>query len=82
MPERTQPTPYSHKDGDAEPTHGAAGRPEPGSGHDDSKLETVGNGPSTRKVDGIPGAHGNVETVGGAITQATAEGKASEQSGL
>jgi hypothetical protein len=82
MPDHDHQTPYSHKDGDAEPTPGAAGHPEPGSGHDDSKLETVEDGPPTRRVDGIPGAHGEGRTVGGAIDQATAEGAASEHGGL
>ncbi len=36
---------------------GAAGHPEPGSGHDDSKTETVDEGPPVEKVDGVPGAH-------------------------
>ena len=59
-------------------TPGAAGHPEPGSQHDDSKLETVEEGPDTPLVDGQPGAFGDVETVGGADTQANIEGKATE----
>ena len=41
-----------------ERTPGAAGHPEPGSGHDDSKTETVADGPPRRIVDGEPGAFG------------------------
>lgn len=59
-------------------TPGAAGHPEPGSQHDDSKLETVEEGPDTPIVDGQPGAFGDVETVGGAATQSNIEGKATE----
>ena len=44
-----------------EETPGAAGHPEPGSGHDDSKTTTVEDGPAIEKVDGIPGASGEVE---------------------
>jgi hypothetical protein len=36
---------------------GASGHPEPGSGHDDGKTETVADGPPIEKVDGVPGAH-------------------------
>ncbi len=41
-------------------TPGAAGHPEPGSGHDDSKTVTVEDGPPIRKTDGEPGAFGNL----------------------
>jgi hypothetical protein len=41
-----------------ERTPGAAGHPEPGSGHDDSKTVTVEDGPPRRFVDGVPGADG------------------------
>jgi hypothetical protein len=41
-------------------TPGAAGYPEPGSGHDDSVTTTVDEGPPVQKVDGEPGAHGDV----------------------
>lgn len=63
------------------PTPGAAGHPEPGSQHDDSKLETVEDGPDTPIVDGQPGAFGDVETVGGAATQTNVEGKAIDAEG-
>jgi monovalent cation:H+ antiporter-2, CPA2 family len=53
--ERAEPT------GAEQETPGSAGYPEPGSGHDDSETITVEDGPSTEKVDGIPGAHGDVE---------------------
>jgi len=43
----------------AESTPGAAGHPEPGSGHDDSKTETVAEGPPRRIVHGEPGAFGD-----------------------
>jgi hypothetical protein len=62
-------------------TPGAAGHPEPGSQHDDSKLETVAEGPDVPIVDGQPGAFGDVETVGGAATQTSMEGKATEVGG-
>ena len=76
MPDPHAATPWSRKDGDAEPTPGAAGHPEPGSGHDDARTETVEQGPPTRKVDGVPGAHGNVRTAGGVLTQSEEEGRA------
>jgi len=44
-----------------EETPGAAGHPEPGSGHDYSKTPTVEEGPPVRKTDGVPGASGGVE---------------------
>jgi len=69
-------TPWSSKDGDAAPTPGAAGHPEPGSGHDDTKTETVAEGPLVRKVDGVPGADGAARTAGGVLTQAEEEGRA------
>ncbi|HEY8448768.1 MAG TPA: hypothetical protein VIL01_16825 [Thermomicrobiales bacterium] len=40
------------------PIPGAAGHPEPGSGHDDSKHVTTREGPPTEKVEGVPGATG------------------------
>ena len=67
----------SHKD-DRARTPGAAGHPEPGSGHDDSKTETVADGPPLDPVDGVPGAHGNVETRGGAVGETEADGPAVE----
>jgi hypothetical protein len=42
-------------------TPGAAGHPEPGSGHDDSKTTTVQDGPPIKKTEGEPGASGDVE---------------------
>ena len=57
---------------------GSSGHPEPGSGHDDSKTETVDQGPDVPIVDGVPGAHGDVETEGGATTATESEGKAVE----
>ena len=57
-------------------TPGAAGHPEPGSHHDDSKLETVDEGPDVPIVDGVPGAHGDADTVGGAVSETVMEGKA------
>jgi hypothetical protein len=57
---------------------GASGHPEPGSGHDDSKTETVDQGPDVPAVDGIPGAHGEVETRGTATTEASEAGPAVE----
>lgn len=59
-------------------TPGAAGHPEPGSGHDDAKLETVDDGPDVPIVDGVPGAHGQPDTVGGAVGETLMEGKAAE----
>jgi hypothetical protein len=59
-------------------TPGAAGYPEPGSQHDDSKTETVAEGPDVPIVDGVPGASGDVETVGGAVDDTVMEGKAAE----
>lgn len=56
---------------------GGSGHPEPGSGHDDSKTETVRQGPDVAPIDGVPGAHGEVETVGGAVGEAES-GKATE----
>jgi hypothetical protein len=57
---------------------GGSGHPEPGSGHDDSKTETVAKGPDIEAVDGVPGAHGEVETRGGAVGETTEAGKAAE----
>jgi len=67
----------SHKD-EGGRTPGAAGRPEPGSGHDDSKTETVAEGPPVEPVDGVPGAHGEVETRGGAVNESSQAGPAAE----
>jgi len=42
---------------------GAAGHPEPGSGHDDAVTTTVDEGPTERKTDAVAGAFGDeVET--------------------
>ena len=57
-------------------TPGAAGHPEPGSQHDDGKTETVAEGPAVAPVDGVPGAHGEVETAGGPLTETEEEGTA------
>jgi hypothetical protein len=46
-----------------EETPGAAGHPEPGSGHDDSETTTIAEGPPTKRVDGVPGASGHTEGV-------------------
>jgi hypothetical protein len=44
-------------------TPGAAGHPEPGSGHDDAVTTTVAEGPAQRKTDAVGGAFGDeVET--------------------
>lgn len=57
---------------------GSSGHPEPGSGHDDSKTETVAEGPDVPEVDGVPGAHGDVEVRGVAANESTTDGKAVE----
>jgi large subunit ribosomal protein L9 len=59
-------------------TPGAAGHPEPGSAHDDSKTETVEEGPAHEWVDegGVPGAHGFIDNEGGAATLTEESGKA------
>ena len=44
-------------------TPGAAGHPEPGSGHDDAETTTIADGPPVRRVDGVPGASGHAEGV-------------------
>jgi large subunit ribosomal protein L9 len=61
-------------------TPGAAGHPEPGSTHDDSKTETVEEGPAHEWVDegGVPGAHGFIDNEGGAATLTEESGKAAE----
>jgi large subunit ribosomal protein L9 len=61
-------------------TPGAAGHPEPGSAHDDSKTETVDEGPPHEWVDdkGVPGAHGFVDNEGGAATLTEETGKGVE----
>lgn len=58
-------------------TPGAAGHPEPGSAHDDSKTETVADGPAHEWVDegGVPGAHGEIVNEGGAATLTETLGK-------
>jgi hypothetical protein len=57
---------------------GSAGHPEPGSGHDDSKTETVDEGPPVAPVEGVPGAHGDVEVRGGATAEAETHGVGAE----
>lgn len=64
----------AHSSASEEEASGAAGHPEPGSGHDDSKTETVDDGPAHRPIDGVPGAYGNVETRGGAATDSETHG--------
>ena len=61
----------------AEKTPGASGHPEPGSAHDDSKTETVAEGPAHEWVDdgGVPGAHGFIDNEGGAATLTEESGK-------
>ena len=61
-------------------TPGAAGHPEPGSQHDDTKTETVDEGPPHESVDerGVPGAHGFIDNEGGASTLTEESGKAVE----
>jgi large subunit ribosomal protein L9 len=63
------------KEGKATP--GAAGHPEPGSAHDDSETTTVAEGPEHEWVDekGVPGAHGEIVTEGGAATLTEEAGK-------
>jgi large subunit ribosomal protein L9 len=58
-------------------TPGAAGHPEPGSAHDDSKTETVEEGPAHEWVDegGVAGAHGTIDNEGGAATLTEEAGK-------
>ena len=57
---------------------GSSGRPEPGSGHDDSKTETIEQGPNIDRVDGVPGAFGEVETRGGAEIESNVAGPGAE----
>ncbi|HEU0114836.1 MAG TPA: hypothetical protein VFQ80_09165 [Thermomicrobiales bacterium] len=57
-------------------TPGAAGHPQPGSQHDDGKTETTAAGPPEEPTDGVPGAHGAVETAGGPLTETEEEGAA------
>jgi len=59
-------------------TPGAAGHPEPGSQPDDSATVTVDDGPEVPLVDGVPGADGEVETVGGVAGATVMEGKAAD----
>jgi len=40
-------------------TPGAAGHPEPGSGHDDAVTTTVNDGPALRKTDAVAGTTGD-----------------------
>jgi len=57
---------------------GASGHPEPGSAHDDTKTETVADGPATPAIDGVPGASGNVDIRGGAATETETHGAAAD----
>lgn len=58
-PRNEEPNDRAESDNDKTP--GAAGHPEPGSGHDDSETTTVEEGPPIEPVDGEPGASGDVE---------------------
>lgn len=60
--DRAELTDKSKKTHADEATPGSKGYPEPGSGHDESETVTVEDGPPIRKTDGVPGAHGDVET--------------------
>jgi large subunit ribosomal protein L9 len=62
----------------AEEGRGDSGHPEPGSAHDDSKTETVEQGPDVPETDGEPGASGEVEVRGGAVSETTTDGRATE----
>ena len=64
--------------GEAKRHKGASGHPEPGSHHDDTKTETVDQGPDVPIVDGVPGATGDVETRGGAEIESNIAGPATE----
>lgn len=64
----------------AEDGRGDSGHPEPGSAHDDSKTETVEDGPVVPETDGEPGASGDVEVRGGAVAETTTDGPATEVS--
>lgn len=55
-------------------TPGAAGHPEPGSGHDDSETTTVAAGPPVRRVDGVPGASGHADGVDAPLSDIVDEG--------
>jgi hypothetical protein len=50
-------------------TPGAAGHPEPGSGHDDSETTTVAAGPHVARVDGVPGASGHADGVDAPLSE-------------
>ncbi|MCC6315299.1 MAG: hypothetical protein IT337_14945 [Thermomicrobiales bacterium] len=65
-------------DGARKQSPGAAGRPQPGSQHDDSRTETIAEGPDTPRTDGVPGADGNPGTVGGPVLEVNMEGKGAE----
>ena len=57
---------------------GRSGHPEPGSDHDDTKTETVADGPALSAIDGVPGADGDVVTRGGAQDEVSEIGPATE----
>jgi hypothetical protein len=59
-----------------EETPGAAGHPEPGSGHDDSETTTIASGPPVRRVDGVPGASGHAEGVDAPLSDIMNESEA------
>lgn len=55
-----------------------AGHPTPGSGHNDSKTETVAEGPDVGRTDGVPGAFGNPGVTSPAEIESNEEGPAAE----
>jgi large subunit ribosomal protein L9 len=63
-----------------EENHGASGHPEPGVAHHDGVTVTVEEGPEHEWVDegGVPGAHGEIDNEGGALTLTEESGKAVE----
>jgi len=74
----TAPDATTNERAEQHPTPGASGHPEPGSGHDDSKTETVDQGPPRPEVDGVPGASGDIERRGGAVAEVAEDGPAVE----
>ena len=66
--------------GESKKGKGSSGHPEPGSAHDDTKTETIAQGPDVPRVDGVPGAHCDVETRGGADIESNTAGEAVEVS--
>jgi hypothetical protein len=58
VPEKAMRFPGQDQPGD---TPGAAGHPEPGSGHDDSETTTVEEGPPRKIVEGVPGSRSQTD---------------------